>query len=143
LRRTIRSFREHVAVEVPVVARVGVDEATDRTVLVRERRLDAAPAVAVPRDDDFPFDADAERREPVVILRDAVVGVHEWSGHVSIGRIRHIGGKLAGLAGGRIVRDRRLLEHGLVVSRRYELHLALERRRKQDVELLDVRVESE
>ena len=141
LLRTIGTLREHVALEVSVVARVGVDQAADGAVLVRELRLDAAPAVAVARDDDLALHADAHLRELLVVLGHAVIRVDERRGDVAVGGIGVEGRQLAGLAAGRILGKRRLLQLRFIVPGRDELHLAIDRCRKEHVELLDLRVE--
>ena len=68
---------KHVAVAVAVVARIGVDQAADRAVLGRDLRLDAAPRLAVARDDDRAFHRDAVALELLVVLGPAVVHVDE------------------------------------------------------------------
>ena len=55
----IRALRIDVALEVAVVARIGVDDAADRAMLGGDLRLDAAPRPAVARDDDLPLHVDA------------------------------------------------------------------------------------
>jgi hypothetical protein len=137
-----RSLGKRLAVEVPVVARVGVDEATDRAVLAGDLWLDAAPGVAVARDDDRALDRDAQPLEPVVVLRDAVVDVDEPSGHVAVDRVGVVRRKLLGLlVGGRVDGDGRLRECGDELRRRDHLDPALLGGGEQHVERLDARVE--
>ena len=60
---------EHVALNVAVVARVGIDEAADGAVLGRDLGLDAAPGAAVARDHDRSLHRNAQPVERFVISR--------------------------------------------------------------------------
>src|SRR6202042_1851460 len=54
----VGAFGVHVAAEVAVVGRVGVDEDASSAVLLGDVGLDAAEVLAVADDDDLSFDAD-------------------------------------------------------------------------------------
>src|SRR6185312_4813634 len=71
-RRTRRALRIRIGMEVTIVARVGIDEATDGAVFVSQLRLQSAPATAVTDDHDLALDADAKPREFLVIVGHAV-----------------------------------------------------------------------
>ena len=60
MRRAHRPVRIGLVDRIAVVVRIGIDDAADRAVLLRELRLQSAPARAVARDDDLAFDADAQ-----------------------------------------------------------------------------------
>ena len=87
--------REDVAGEVTVVARIGIEDAADGAVFVRQRRLDAAPGDAVAHDHDLAFHVDALRAQVFVILRQAVVGIDERRGDIAGGGEGVVGRKLA------------------------------------------------
>ena len=61
------ALRERFTFDVAVLAGVGIDQAADRPVLGRDLGLDAAPARPVSRDDDRPFDRDAQAFELLVV----------------------------------------------------------------------------
>ncbi len=139
--RPHRSFREHVAAEVPVVSRIGVNEASDGAVFGRHLRFDAPPRGSVARDHDGALHRDAKSVEILVVRRPAVVDVDEGSGDVAVRRVGVVGGQLLGLlAGGRVTRHRGLFQFRDEPRRRHHLEQAFLRRRKQDVETLDLRV---
>jgi hypothetical protein len=50
---------KRVSLEVAVVARIGVNQAPDRTVLGRDFGLSAAPTAAIAGDNDFTLDVDS------------------------------------------------------------------------------------
>ena len=103
------TLRVDVALEVAVVARVGVDEAAHGPVLGRDLGLDAAPGPAVAGDDDLALHVDAVAGQGLVVAGHAVVDVHEGALHVAVDRVGVVDGKLLlGLARGRV-----LLEGGL------------------------------
>ena len=142
--RPHRAVRKRRLAEVTVVSRIRIDEAADGAVLARDLGLDAAPRRAVPRDDDRAAHGDTELFQDVVVLRPAVVDVHERRRDVAVDRVRVVAGQLLGLlARGRIFRHRRLLELGCESRGRDELEQALARGRKQHVERLDLRVPPE
>ena len=134
-----RARRVHVPVEVPVIFRVGVDEAPDRAVLGGDLRLDAAPRPAVARDDDGAFHRDAQPVEHLVVLRAAVIDIHQAPGDVAVGRVRVIGRQLFGvLPRGRVGGDGRLDQRGDEPGGGGHLEPPRFRRRHEDVELLDL-----
>src|SRR5688500_11517358 len=75
-RRTEGALWINVALEIAVIARIGVDQATHGASLIRDLGLGAAPALAVARDHDPAFDADTLLFEDFVVFRDAVVDVN-------------------------------------------------------------------
>ena len=142
LARAERAVGERRALEVAVVAGVGVDQAPDRAVLGGDLGLDAAPGVAVARDHDRALDRDPQALQAVVVVGHAVVDVDERSRHVAVGRVRVVGRKLLlRLPGGRVRRDGRLLQRRDEPGRRDHLQPALLRRREQHLERLDPGVE--
>ena len=82
---------------IAIVTRVRINNATDSAMLGSDHRLDAAPGVAVPRDDDCAFYRDAVAFENFVVIRDAVIHVNERAGDVAVSGIRVVGWKLLGL----------------------------------------------
>ena len=81
------TVRKRVVGVIAVIHRVRVDQTADRTVLGGDLRLDTAPGIPVTRDDDRPSHRDTAAIEIVVVLRAAVVDVHDWSRHVAVNRI--------------------------------------------------------
>ena len=118
--------------------RIGIDEAADRAVLGRDLGLDAAPGIAVARDDDRALDRDAHALELLVVVRDAVVDVDQRRGDVAVDRVGVVGGQLLGLlVGGGIDGQRRLLQLGGELRGLDQFDDALFRRGKEDVEGFD------
>ena len=139
--RTIRSCRIDVASEVAIVFRVGIDQATDGAVLVRDLGLDATPAGAVARQYDLPFYADAELLQALEVGRHAVVHVNHFARDVAVTGVGVIKRRL--VARVRIFRQHRLLELERVLHWRHQLHAGLERPGHHRLELLDASVEAE
>ncbi len=81
------ALRVDLALEEPVVLRVGVDDASDGALLRGDLGLDAPPSAAVAGDDDLPLHVDAEALETLVVFRDAVVHVDERRGDVAVDRV--------------------------------------------------------
>ena len=106
--------------------------------------LDAAPRIAVARDDDGALHGDAHALELLVVFRNAVVHVDERRGDVAVDGVRVVGGQLLGLLiRSGILRERRLLQLGGEFRCGLdEFDDALFRRGKEDVEMFDVRVEA-
>ena len=77
-------FGKTSLVEIAVLVRVGIDDASDRSMLRGNLRFDSPPRLAVPGDDDRPFNRDAQAVEGLIVLGDAVVHVDERRGDVSI-----------------------------------------------------------
>ncbi len=126
--RTVRPVRERLALREAIVLRVGVDEAADGAVLVRDLRLDAAPRAAVARDHDRALHRDAAPLERVVVVGDAVVHVDERRRDVAVGGVRVVRRQLlALLVRGRIFLDRGFLELERELRRRDQLDHALDR----------------
>ena len=88
------ALREHLAHEVAVVVRIGVDDAAHRAVFGGHLRLDAAPGPAVARDHDRALDGNAQAFELLVVVRNAVVHVDERRGDVAVDGVGVVGGKL-------------------------------------------------
>jgi hypothetical protein len=72
---------------VAVVARIGIDQAADRAMFLRELGLESAPATAVAGDDDLAAHVDAAARELLVIVGHALVGVDEAGGDVTVATV--------------------------------------------------------
>ena len=81
---TERAFGEDLALEVAVLMRVGIDQASDGAVLGRHFGLDAAPRIAVARDHDGALHGDAQAVERFVVFGDAEVHVNQRRGDVAI-----------------------------------------------------------
>jgi len=124
----------HLVDGVAVIGRVRVDQATDGAMLGGDFRFDAAPRIAVSREDDRALDRNAAAIEIVIVLRPAVVDVDDWPGHIAIDRVgverRQL---LVLLRRGRILRNRRLLEFQREGGWRHHFHEALFRRREEHV----------
>ena len=134
-----RAFRVDVALKVAVVARVGVDEATDGPALGGDLRLDAAPRAAVARDDDLPLHVHAAPLQLLVVARHSVVDVDELAGHVAVDRVGVVGRQLlGGLPRGRVLRERRLREARGETLGRDQFQHALPRRGEEHVVALDL-----
>ena len=137
------AVRENVALEVTIIARVGVDQASDRPVFGSHLGLDAAPGLAIAGDHDCAFHRDAQPFQLLVIIRNAVVDINQWRSDISICGIRVISGKLLGLlVGSWIDCERRLLQRSREPGGLYQLDRTLFGSREEDVEVLDVRVQS-
>src|SRR5262249_56369380 len=63
----VRAFRIDVSLVIAVLFRVGVDDAADRAVFVRDLRFDSSPARAVAGDDYLALHVDAHLRQLLVI----------------------------------------------------------------------------
>ncbi len=139
----IRPGRKSLSRRVAVVAWIGVDQAPDGAVLGRHLGLDAAPTASVARDHNRAFYRHALPVQRFVILRHAVVDVHQRPGHVAIDRVRVVSRELfIMLPGSRIHSHGRLLDLGHEVLRRDHFQQPLLRRGKEHVEVLDVRIEA-
>lgn len=143
LRRPHRALGVHVVHEVPVVARVGVDDAADGAVLGRDLGLDAAPRLPVTRDHDPAADADAEAVEDAVVVGDAVVHVHQLAGDVAVGGVGVEGRELVGLAAGGVLGEHGLAQAGGEALGRDHFEPAAGGPGHQRLELLDASVEPE
>ena len=137
------AFGEDVALEVTIVTRVGIDQATDRAVLSGHFGLDAAPRLPIAGDHDCAFHRNAQPLQFFIVVRNAVIDVDQRRGDISIRRVRVVRGKLFGLLiGSGVDREGRLVERSGKFGGLYQFHGALFRSRKQDVEVLDMRVQS-
>ncbi len=129
---------------IAVVPRVGVDDAADCAVVLRQLRLQAAPALAVAGDDDLALDVDPHPLERLVVVGHAVVDVDQGRGDVAVALISDVGGQRGlGRARSRVARDRRLLQRRLERARADELEGLAKRRRIEHFEGLDVGVPAE
>src|SRR6185437_17085256 len=103
------ALRIDVAPRIAVLLRVGVDDATDGPVLLRELGFQAAPAFAIAGDDDLALDIDAVTRENLVIIGHAVVDVDEIARDIAIGPVDVVRSHAVRSRGSGIARHRRLL----------------------------------
>ncbi len=87
-------FGKNFAAGVAVVARIGVDDAADGAVFRTNLRLDAAPGVAVARNNDRAFHGNAAAIEHFVIFGQTVIHVDQRRSHVAVNRIGVVGGQL-------------------------------------------------
>ena len=112
--RTHRAVGIGLVDRIAVIGRIGIHDAANRAVILRELGLQPAPDRAVAGDRDLALDADAEPLERLVVVLCSIVDVDQAGRHVAIalvfdvGRKRGIGRGRAGIAG-----DRRLLQRGL------------------------------
>ena len=126
---------------VAVVRRIGIDEAADGAMFLRQLRLQTAPAAAVPRKYNLAAHVDAALRKRVIIVRHSVVHVHHGRGDVAVALEGDVGRKRAfEMRRGWILRDRGLLTPERDVLRCHELERCRDRRRVEHVEALDVRI---
>ena len=131
-----------VALEVPVIPWIGVDQRPNRAVLVRNLRLDSAPGPAVARDHDLPAHIDPPACQLLVVGRDPVVHVDQFAGHVAVGRIGVVRQQTVLLDPRRAVLGQgRLPQAGRVPRRRHHLQLPDPGRREENVVLLQLRFE--
>ena len=132
-----------LALEVAVFVRIRIDDAGDRAVLGGDLRLDAAPAAAVPREDDFAFHVDAELRERLVVGRDAEVDVDDLARHVARRRIGVVGRQNPRLVGPLIAADLFFLDLQPHLIGRGDLHAPLAGPRQEDAVLVLRRIDAE
>ena len=143
LGRAHRALGEDGSYGVTIVARVGVNQTSDRAVLRRNLGLDAAPGSAVARDDDRAFHAYAVPGEHLVVRGDAVIHIDDRRGDIAVDRVDVVRRQLLRLLRGcRVARDRGFMERETEVRGRHHLDGPLERRRIQHVERFDLRIES-
>ena len=69
------TLREDIAVEIAILVRVGIDNAPNRAMFRGDLRFDSPPRLAVPGDDDRPFNRDAQAVKRLIVLGDAEVHV--------------------------------------------------------------------
>src|SRR5262249_15027541 len=128
--------------EIAVVAWVGIDQASDRSVLIGHLGFDPAPASSITGDDDLAFDIDFELGQFLVVGGDSIIDVDQVGGYVSVGGISVIGGKLPGLTGIRVFGNRGLFELGLELDRLDKLDQPLLWSREQHIKILDMRIQA-
>jgi hypothetical protein len=126
---------------VAVLGRVGVDDAADGPMVLRQLRLQPAPALAIARDHDAAAHVDAHAVERLVVVRHAVVHIDQRGGHIAVPLVGDVGGQRpGGPRGGGVASNRAFLERG--PERRWVgrfQHLG-DRRGIQHGERLDMRV---
>src|SRR5271157_5056412 len=88
----IRTGGKLLALEVTVVSRIGVNDATHGSMFGRDFGLDASPATPVARNHDCALYRNAQPLELLVVVTHTVVYVNQRAGDVSIGRIGVVGG---------------------------------------------------
>ena len=109
--------------------------------ILRQFRLQPAPADTVAGDDDLALDADAQPLQRLVIVRHAVIDVDEVGRHIAVALIGDIGRQRAGgPGGGGVALDRRFLQRRLERFRSDQLQRLADRRRIQHLERFDARV---
>ena len=137
----IRACRVDVAPEVPIVARIRVDEAADGALFGRHLRFDTAPGSAIACDDDLSPNIDAVSFEVLVVGRHAVVHVHQLARDVAVDRVGVVGRQLFTLLIRRgIFHQRRFLQRRREPGRCHELQPPELWCREQHPELLDLGV---
>ena len=134
------SLRVDVALEVAIVVRVGVDEATDGAVFGRNLRLDAAPRTAVAGDDDLSFDVDPAAPQLLVVFRYSEIHVDQITGHIAVDGVGVECRKLlTGLTRGQVLLQRCFGERGCEMLRTDHLQEATLWSREEHLEFLDCR----
>ena len=83
---------------IAVIGRIGIDDAADRAMLLREFGLQPAPALAVAGDDDLALDADAEPLQRLVVVLHSVIDVDQAGGNVAVALVCDIGGSAGSVA---------------------------------------------
>ena len=108
---TIRAVGKRIALEVPIVARIGINDAADlrRNVRMRRTWLDTAKARAIAHDHDFAVHVDPFFFEGLVVGGQAIVRIDERGGDVAIARIRVVRRDDIGIGGIGIERNRKWL----------------------------------
>src|SRR6185312_13236885 len=88
--RASAAERIGVRTGIAVVRRIGIDEAADRAMLLRELRLEPAPAGAVAREDDLAANVDAALGERVIIVGHSEIDVNHGRGDVAVALVGDI-----------------------------------------------------
>ena len=141
---THRTFRKDVAVGIPVVAGIGVDQTTDSAVFSGNLRFDPPPGPAVLRDHDGALHRYAVALQLLIVRWHAVIHKDERAGYVAVDRVRVVRRQLfVVLTGGWVAGDARFLQFGLERDRRDKFHDALLRSWKEHIEVLDLRLPAE
>ena len=91
LRRPRRALGIDVVDGIAVIARIGIDDRTDRAVLLGQLGLQAAPAGAVAGDHHLAFDRDAHPLQGVIVRRHAIVHIDQRRGDIAVALEGHIG----------------------------------------------------
>ncbi len=81
-----------VPLEVPVIRRIGIDDDSGCSPLLRQVHLDPTKVHAVANQNDLARNADVQVLQPLEIFRPAVIRIHSLGGHVT-GRGRAIEGR--------------------------------------------------
>ena len=137
----IAALRVDVSRPVSVLVRVGVDDAPDRAVLLRQLGLEPAPALAVARDRDLSADVEPAPIELGIILGSPEIHIDQVRGDIAVRTVDIVRGKApCGMRRGLVAVDGGFGEERLVRGGRNELKRHALRRRVEDAELLDVRV---
>ena len=139
-RRAPAAFGISVALGVAVIVRVGIDQAADRAMLLRQFRLEPAPAAAVAGDHDLAAHVDAAAGQLLVVVRHAVVGVDQWCGDIAVAAVDVVWRQRAGQRRSGIAGDRRLVQGRGERLRPEQFQRDFLRRRIQHLERLDVRI---
>ena len=112
-----------IALEIPVIAGIGVDQTTDSAVFSGNLRFDPPPGPAVLRDHDGALHRYAVALQLLIVRRHAVIHKDERAGYVAVDRVRVVRGQLlVVLTGGWVAGDCRFLQFGLERGRRDKLH---------------------
>ena len=129
-RRARAALGVNVAVAVAVLLRIGIDDAADRAMLLRQLGLEAAPPGTVAGDGDLALHVDPAPGERLIVGGKAVVDVNQRCGDVAValeGDIRRE--RVLRVAAGRILWDRRFLPAQHDALRRHHLDRRADRRR--------------
>ena len=123
-----------------VVTRIGVNDATERPVRLRQLRLDSTPAAAVARDDDLSAHIDAEPGELLVVVGHPLIQINQFARDVTIATVGHIGRQSPLAARSHVALDLRFVKLRGEGRRRDQFERKLLGRGIEDPERLDVSV---
>ena len=120
-RRAAAAVGIGIGAAITILLRIGIDQAADGALFLRQLRLQAAPAGAVPCDDDLAFHRNAAPRQRLIIGGQAIVHIHHRRRDIAITLKGDIGRQRACKAvGGGVLRDARLLPAQRLCHRAHE-----------------------
>src|SRR5438093_2407946 len=138
--RAVGAFRIDRPLVIPVVLGVGINQASDGSILMGNLRLDPAPALPVARQNYLSSHVYAGLLQRLVVARHSVVDVYDLRRDIPVDRVGIVSGKLIGIRRIRIFKDNGFLELRRVPLRPKELEMPFLRRREQHAEFLDRRI---
>src|SRR5262249_60214000 len=88
---------KYIIFKVAVVARIGIDDASNGPVLRSDFGLDTAPGIAIARNHDGSLHRDAKAVEFFVVFGNSVVHIDERRGDIAVNGIGVVSGQLLAL----------------------------------------------